>query len=262
MKEQERIAKSKTSGRKKVANRRWIKAVGHLKINQAEKSQGSKLKARDAEKQELAKQLEDLKLPEIIIPKFSLPIQTIGHKMLISIRKASVGYGDKIVLDNINLSVMSRERVAITGNNGSGKTTLIRAILNDPNVVRAGEWDIITSDKIGYLDQFYNTLSPEKTALQIIPDRKVLNEFLFRKNEEVNNLVKYMSGGEKVRLALALIAVRTPQLLILDEITNNIDLETKDHVVQILKVYSGSMIVISHDPDFLREIEIDQYYAI
>ena len=71
-----------------------------------------------------------------------------------------------------------------------------------------------------------------------------------------------LSGGEKARLSLAQIAARTPKLLILDEITNNLDLETKQHVVQVLKAYPGAMIVISHDEDFLQEIEIDNYYQI
>ncbi len=88
--------------------------------------------------------------------------------------------------------------------------------------------------------------------------RRHLNDFLFRKNEEVNALVGTLSGGEKARLSLAQIAAKTPKLLILDEITNNLDLETKDHVIQVLKAYPGAMIVISHEADFLEEIEISE----
>ena len=71
-------------------------------------------------------------------------------------------------------------------------------------------------------------------------------------------LVGTLSGGEKARLSLTQIAAKTPKLLILDEITNNLDLETKEHVVQVLKAYPGAIIVISHDPDFLEEIEISE----
>jgi ATPase subunit of ABC transporter with duplicated ATPase domains len=262
MKEQERIAKSKASGKKKVANRRWLKAVGNLKANQAEKSQGSKLKAIDTQKQKLQEQLENLKLPEMIIPKFSISAQDIGRKMLVSIRKASVAYGDKSILKNINLSVMAGEKVAITGKNGSGKTTLIKAILNHPDITKTGDWDVVPPEQIGYLDQFYNTLDLQKTALQIIPNRKLLNDFLFRRNEEVNNKVQNMSGGEKARLSLALIAAHTPKLLILDEITNNLDRETREHVTQVLKKYPGAMILIAHDQEFLDDIAADKYYAV
>jgi ATPase subunit of ABC transporter with duplicated ATPase domains len=261
MKEQERIAKSKASGQKKVANKKWMKSVGDLKSMKAEKSQGKKLKSIDSKKQSLVKQLEDLRLPEIIVPKFSISASKIGSKMLLSIREASVGYPEKVVLDNINLSVMCGEKVAIAGNNGSGKTTLVNGILADPRIIRTGTWDV-PKGEIGYLDQFYKTLDPEKTAFEIIPDRKHLNDFLFRKNEEVYNKVKTMSGGEKVRLSLAFIAFNTPKLLILDEITNNIDLETKEHIIQVLREYPGSIIVISHDQDFLNEIGVDKYFIL
>jgi ATPase subunit of ABC transporter with duplicated ATPase domains len=262
MKEQERIAKSRANGRKKVENRRWLPAVAAQKINQAEKVQGAKLKAIDTKKQELAEQLEHLKLPETIVPKFSISAADMGNRMLLSIRKASVGYGEKIVLRDINLSLMSREHLAIVGSNGSGKTTLIRAILREPSITKTGEWDGIPSEQIGHLDQFYATLDAEKTVFETLPDRRALNGFLFRKNEEVYNKVKNLSGGEKVRLSLALLSVRTPWLLILDEITNNLDLETKEHVVQVLRAYPGAMVLISHEQDFLEAVRVDQYYAL
>jgi ATPase subunit of ABC transporter with duplicated ATPase domains len=89
-----------------------------------------------------------------------------------------------------------------------------------------------------------------------------LNDFLFRKNEEVNAVVEQLSGGEKVRLCLAQIAAQTPKLLLLDEITNNLDLETKGHVIEVLRDYPGAMIVISHEDDFLKEIGIKDYYEV
>ena len=75
-------------------------------------------------------------------------------------------------------------------------------------------------------------------------------------------MVSSLSGGEKARLSLAQIAAITPKLLILDEITNNLDLETRDHVIQVLKDYPGAMLVISHDADFLSAIGVDTRYRI
>ncbi len=92
--------------------------------------------------------------------------------------------------------------------------------------------------------------------------RRHLNDFLFRKNEEVNALVSTLSGGEKARLSLVQIAAKTPKLLILDEITNSLDLETRDHVIQVLKNYPGVMVVISHDEDFLKAIHVSVFYGI
>jgi ATPase subunit of ABC transporter with duplicated ATPase domains len=125
---------------------------------------------------------------------------------------------------------------------------------------------------VGHLDQHYQTLDPDKAALEIIRAarptwshaeiRRHLNDFLFRKNEEVTASVRTLSGGEKARLSLALIAACPPKLLVLDEMTNNIDLETHDHVVGVLRAYPAAMIVVSHDEIFLREIGIEKYHEL
>ncbi|MDR2766032.1 MAG: ATP-binding cassette domain-containing protein [Holosporaceae bacterium] len=262
--EQERVAKSKSSGKKKVADKKWMKSVGDLKAMKAEKSQGNKLKAVDEKKQKLSERLSGIRLPEIIVPKFHLSHQDVGDKAIVSIVDGSVRYGDKIVLQNINLSINSLERLAIVGDNGCGKTTLIRAICGDECVVKSGDWDAPNPRDIGYLDQHYGNLDPEKSAIEIISDtnptwthaeiRKHLNDFLFRKNEEANAQSKNLSGGERARLSLAKIAANPPKLLILDEVTNNIDLETRDHLIEILREYPAAMIIISHDENFLERI--------
>ena len=92
--------------------------------------------------------------------------------------------------------------------------------------------------------------------------RRHLNNFLFRKNEEVSAQVSQLSGGERARLSLAKIAALTPRLLILDEVTNNLDLETKEHLIDVLKHYPGAIIVISHDNDFLKAIGVHDWYQI
>jgi ATPase subunit of ABC transporter with duplicated ATPase domains len=257
MKEQQRAAKSKAIGEKKVANRKWLKMVGDLKGMKAEKTQGKKLKAIDDSSRELSNQLADLRLPEVIIPKFSITSQDVGDRTIVQVNEGWVGYElDNCILSDISLTVSSKDHVAIIGYNGSGKSTLVKAILGDNKVIRKGEWFAPKPTDIGYLDQHYSTLAPNQTVLETISSltpqwshaevRRHLNDFLFRKNEEVNALVSTLSGGEKARLSLAQIAARTPKLLILDEITNNLDLETKTHVVQALKEYPGAMIIISH----------------
>ncbi len=130
----------------------------------------------------------------------------------------------------------------------------------------------IKNEYIGYLDQHYTTLDPNKTVFEMISElvphwphseiRRHLNDFLFRKSEEVNASVSSLSGGEKARLSLAQIAAKTPKLLILDEVTNNLDLESKNHIIQVLISFPGAMIIISHDSDFLEEIGISDYYQI
>lgn len=122
------------------------------------------------------------------------------------------------------------------------------------------------------MDQHYNTLrldsSPFESICKIMPTwpqtevRKHLATFLFRKNEEVNCPVSQLSGGEKARLAFAQIAAKTPQLLILDEIGNNLDLETRQHVIQVLRGFPGAMILISHDTDFLKQVGVCDCYTM
>jgi ATPase subunit of ABC transporter with duplicated ATPase domains len=85
---------------------------------------------------------------------------------------------------------------------------------------------------------------------------------LFRKNEEIHATVSSLSGGEKARLSLVQIVAMTPILLILDEITNHLDLETRDHVIQVLNDYPGAILVISHDADFLLAIGVTIHYGI
>jgi ATPase subunit of ABC transporter with duplicated ATPase domains len=136
--------------------------------------------------------------------------------------------------------------------------------------MRTGSWYV--TQGIGFLDQHYQTLCLEKSALEIIMEaepswdhstvRSHLNDFLFRKNDEVNTSVENLSGGERARLSFAQIAANPPRLLILDEITNNLDLETHNHVIQVLRDFPGAMIVISHDAEFLKEIQVGEYYII
>lgn len=272
MKEQARASKSRAKGEKHIDQRKWPTVVSGAKARRAEETSGRKQSEISLKKQELTERLSDLRLPEIIKPKFSLSSSEMGNRTLVSIIEGTVGYGDDPIFRDINLSVATGDRVAIMGDNGSGKSTLIRGILGDPYVIKTGQWHVPSLKDIGYLDQHYGTLSPNKTVLETIQDlvpdwthadiRRHLNDFLFRKNEEVDALVSTLSGGEKARLNLAQIAAKTPKLLILDEITNNLDLETREHMIQVLKGYPGALIIISHDEDFLKEIGVENRYHV
>jgi ATPase subunit of ABC transporter with duplicated ATPase domains len=272
MKEQERAKKSKQRGERLVEQKKWLPAVGDLKANYATRAAGKKSSSLTNRREALSECLSNLRLPEIIKPTFSLTAKDIGSKTIVYISNGQIGYEDKIILSNINLSVSGREHFAIVGDNGSGKTTLMKAILNDSQIIKTGDWDLPNISDIGYLDQHYNSLDNSKTVLEALIDlapnkayaelRDLLNSFLFKKNEEINKKVLLLSGGERTRLALAKISLQTPKLLLIDEITNNIDLETKEHVAQVLKEYPGAMIIISHDSAFLEAINISHYYFL
>lgn len=273
MKEQERAKKSDARGVNSIRNHKWPTITSPEKARRAIESTGKKKKNIKDQRVDLIDTLSSLQLTEIIMPKFSLSAKENDGRNIISINEGTIGYkGCSTLLNNITLSLAANDRMAILGDNGSGKSTLVRAILNDPIVLKSGEWYLPKIEDIGYLDQHYNTLSPQKSVLEHIQDlrpdwthadiRKHLNEFLFRKNEEVQALISRLSGGEKARLTLAQIAAKTPRLLILDEMTNNLDIETRNHVIQVLRDYPGAMIVISHDDDFLKEIGVNNLYDV
>lgn len=270
MQEQKRAKNSKQRGEKSIDQRKWPTITSKAKANRSSETAGKK-KQQILEKQEyLAEQLDNFRLPEIIKPKFSLSNSDIGDKVILSIQNGSIYY-EEALLDNINISIRGNEKLAITGPNGSGKTSLIKTIMGH-NINRSGEWLLPNIKDIGYLDQHYANLHKENTVFEEIEKlnlswtnqqiRSHLNDFLFRKNEEVNNLIPNLSGGEKVRLSLSIIAAKAPKLLILDEITNNIDLETKEHIIQILKEYPGALIIISHEQSFLDELNIEHYHSL
>ena len=263
-KNQEHAAKSKAAGEKKIQNKRWTKVVGNLKISQAQKADGKKNAKLIEANQNLSDQLQEIFIPEMLTPKFNLS----GDKKnsCVTIVNGFAGYSpEEFIVKNINIS--TNENFAIVGNNGSGKTTLVRAILSDPLIFKKGDWYV--PKNIGYVDQHYSILDKKisvfETIKNIAPNwsdaevRRHLNDFLFRKNEEIELTVGNLSGGELARLCMARIAACPPTLLILDEITNNIDLETRNHIVEVLNVYESQFIVISHDEKFLEEIGIAQF---
>lgn len=271
MQEQQRAGKSKAKGEKSINQRKWPTIVSKSKALRSEETTGRKKFNIDQRKQQLAEALNNLRLPEIIVPKFSIEGHDTGNRLLVQISDGTVGYAScQPLLSNISLMIFGKDRIAIIGDNGSGKSTLIKAILGEKVIHKDGNWFVPRRDDIGYLDQHYNTLNLNNSVLETISTlmphwshievRRHLNDFLFRKHEEVNAQVSILSGGERARLSLAQIAARTPKLLILDEITNNLDLETKGHVEQVLKAYPGAMMIISHDKDFLQKIGVQEKY--
>jgi len=275
MREQERAKKSRARGEKHIDERKWPTIVSKEKARRASETSGKKKVALRDQKNEISEKLKSLRPPEVITPHFSVQHDEGPHQMRLSILNGAISYKtdpDNPILRSIYLTLGSVEKMALQGANGSGKTTFLKAILGDPDICREGEWQILAREKIGYLDQHYQNVSPEKSAFDLIKEaaptwdnlqiRKHLNDFLLRKNEEVFIESAKLSGGEKVRLSFAIIAANPPQILILDEVTNNLDIETKAHVLQVLRSYPGAIIIVSHEEEFLRQIEDVTYYEI
>jgi ATPase subunit of ABC transporter with duplicated ATPase domains len=269
MKEQQRTKKKKTYGEKKYdGDKLALRSAEELGQTTAAKNALYLNQTREA----LSRQLNQLWKPEEISYSFNLSASA-ADKAIVTINQGSCGYLDnQPILQQINLNLFGNNRIAISGANGSGKSTLVKAIMGNQSIWRSGEWLVPNLQNIAYLDQHYSNLPCEQTILEylktIAPSlssnelRNFLNQFLFRKNEEINNRIGVLSGGEKARLSLAAIALVKPKLLIMDEITNNVDLITRKYVIHVLQTYPGAMLIISHDTTFLGEIQINERYNV
>lgn len=160
MREQERAKKSKSQGEKRFGG---DTIALRSKQGRGETTANKNKKHIQETKQEILNKLSSLHIHEIIEPKFSINAADIGAKNVISITEGTVEYQAPI-LTNIYLTVGPRERIALSGDNGSGKSTFLRALLHDPHVSVSGFWHIPKSATIGYLDQHYSTLIPDKTV--------------------------------------------------------------------------------------------------
>ena len=175
-------------------------------------------------------------------------------------------YTDEPLIDKLSLKVMRGDRIGLVGNNGVGKSTLLKIILGeikpDSGTVKIG-----TNLEIAYFDQLRRTLDPEKTIAQIIGDggdyiklngkpRHVigyLRGFLFTAKRAMTK-VKVLSGGEKNRVILAKLLTRPSNLLVLDEPTNDLDIETLEVLEDKLLEYQGTLIIVTHDREFLDNV--------
>lgn len=190
---------------------------------------------------------------------FRFPPALRSGNVVVDIKNVSKSYGDKKVLENIDLTVERGEKICFVGRNGEGKTTLSRIIIGELNY--EGMLRIGHNVNIAYYAQNQaDLLNPEKTVFQTVDDiavgeirtrvRDLLGSFLFG-GETIDKKVSVLSGGEKSRLCLACLLLQPANLLVLDEPTNHLDMRSKDILKQALRQFEGTVILVSHDRDFL-----------
>lgn len=191
---------------------------------------------------------------------FRFPPAPRSGKVVIETIDLSKSYGDLQVLRQLNFAVINGDRIAFVGRNGEGKTTLSRIIVGE--LEHTGILKFGHNVKIGYFAQNQGDyLDPEKTVFETIDDiaagdirkqvRSILGSFLFS-GETIDKKVKVLSGGEKSRLSLAKLLLTPSNLLILDEPTNHLDMQSKDILKNALIQFDGTLIIVSHDRDFLQ----------
>jgi ABC transport system ATP-binding/permease protein len=185
--------------------------------------------------------------------------------LVIEAKGVHFGYGGAAVILDLTTTIMRGDKVGIIGPNASGKTTLIRLLLGEMTPL-TGTIRLGTNLEVAYFDQLKATLDEDKTVQQNISDYDMipingqqrhvigyLQDFLFAP-ERSRSLVKYLSGGERSRLLLAKLFTKPSNLLVLDEPTNDLDVETLELLESLLVEYQGTVLLVSHDRAFLNDV--------
>lgn len=181
-------------------------------------------------------------------------------EIVVSGRELSKAYGNKRVFHDVDFDILRGEKVAFVGKNGEGKSTLVKMIMNE--IPFDGELKIGYNVNVGYFAQNQaDMLDTEISVLDTVDNvaegdirkkiRDILGAFLFS-GEDVDKRVKVLSGGERTRLAMVRLLLEPYNVLILDEPTNHLDMRTKDILKEALRNFEGTVIVVSHDRDFLN----------
>ena len=192
--------------------------------------------------------------------RFRFPPATRSGKVTVLAEHLRKAYGDKVVLQDLEFSIEREEKIAFVGRNGEGKSTLSKIIVGKET--HEGNLQIGHNVDIGYYAQNQaEMLDGEKTVFQTIDDvatgeirknvRGLLGSFLFS-GDTIDKKVKVLSGGEKSRLAMCKLLLHPYNLLVLDEPTNHLDMRSKDVLKQALINYDGTLVIVSHDRDFLQ----------
>ena len=192
--------------------------------------------------------------------QFSFAPSPHSGKMSLIVKDASKSYGNLKVLEKISLELIRGDKIAFVGKNGEGKSTLAKMIVNEIDYV--GSIELGHKVKMGYYAQNQaEFLNENLTVLETIENaanedvsgrvRTILGSFLFS-NDDVSKKIKVLSGGERARVALCKLLLEPCNLLVMDEPTNHLDITSKELLKKALKNYDGSLIVVSHDREFLQ----------
>jgi len=216
--------------------------------------------------QSLIKKLDKIDRIEVDnedVSKFNIRFQqsVVPGKVIFEAEHLGKAYGKKQIFDEVDFIVQRGDRIALLGQNGQGKTTLAKILSGDIKDY-SGSWNLGHNVNIGYFAQNQEeVLTPNKTVLEEAEDsateetrprvRDLLGSFLFQ-GEAVNKKTKVLSGGERNRLALCKLLLRPFNTLIMDEPTNHLDIQSKEIIKLALQKFEGTLIVISHDREFLQ----------
>jgi len=224
--------------------------------------------SKAAQVQSRIKQMEKIKrLPKPIKPrkvfKFNFPQPKRSNQKVIQLEKIHKAYGENVIYESLDLTVERGDRMVLVGPNGSGKSTLLKILAGELEFEK-GERDAGYNTELGYFSQHRTqTMNEANTVIEEIMGcggdmredeaRSILGSFLFRR-ADVHKKIRVLSGGEKSRLSLVKFLVNPPNLLLMDEPTTHLDIISIEALLQALKHYEGTLVFISHDVHFIRNL--------
>ncbi len=271
--EQKRAARSQRGGKQKAQSSGMGKMAQHYFANRASGMAGTAAKRNQAAVEQAAQQVAETKVRTTKATTLQLAAKTQKRRTLLAIRDGHLRVGDSVLVRDIQLQVMAGDRITLAGSNGSGKSSLVKAIVAKTEAVRLEATDLRLADSLTvvYCDQTYELIDRRRSVLENMqaanPEfpyqqlRQQLGHFLFF-NQTVDQPASTLSGGELARLAMAMISIAAIDLLILDEPTNNLDIATVETNIGAINDYRGALWVISHDLDFLSQIEINRAFKL
>lgn len=224
--------------------------------------------SKAAQVQSRVKQLEKIqRLPKPIKPrkvfKFNFPQPQRSNQKVIQLEKIHKAYGEKVIYESLDLTIERGDRMVLVGPNGAGKSTLLKILAGELEFEK-GERDAGYNTKLGYYSQHRTqSMNEANTVLEEVmasggdmredEARSILGSFLFRR-ADVHKKIRVLSGGEKSRLNLVKFLVNPPNLLLMDEPTTHLDIISIEALLQALKHYDGTLVFISHDVHFIRNL--------
>jgi len=227
------------------------------------RAQANKARAVQSRIKQLEKMDEVQTFTRRKVMTFSFPPCPRSGNIALKVEHLDQGFGDRTVLDDVNLTVSRGEKIGIIGVNGAGKTTLLRTIAGELES-KGGSIELGHNVKLGYYaqhhadvlagsDTVFESVSQRNTGASETAVRNMLGSFLFQE-EDVDKPIKVLSGGERARVALARLLIDPGNLVMMDEPTNHLDLESSESLAKSLSTYDGTLIFVSHNRSFVRQL--------